>query len=48
MVWDVEAAEWMCRLSDEAIEDGSITEGTKVLSSTFGAGLTWGAVTLQF
>jgi len=33
---------------DEAIEDGSLQPGMKVLSATFGAGLTWGAMVWQF
>jgi len=33
---------------DEAIEDGTIQPGMKVLSATFGAGLTWGAMVWQF
>ena len=33
---------------DEALEDGSIKPGMKVLSATFGAGLTWGAMVWQF
>ncbi|MDT8367667.1 MAG: beta-ketoacyl-ACP synthase III [Longimicrobiales bacterium] len=33
---------------DEALEDGSIQPGMKVLSATFGAGLTWGAMVWQF
>ncbi len=33
---------------DEALEDGSIQPGMRVLAPTFGAGLTWGAVVLQF
>ncbi len=33
---------------DEAFEDGTIQPGMKVLSATFGAGLTWGAMVWQF
>ncbi|HKK94558.1 MAG TPA: beta-ketoacyl-ACP synthase III [Longimicrobiales bacterium] len=33
---------------DEALEDGTIQPGMKVLSATFGAGLTWGAMVWQF
>jgi len=33
---------------DEALEDGSLKPGMKVLSATFGAGLTWGAMVWQF
>ena len=33
---------------DEALEDGSIQPGMKVLTATFGAGLTWGAMVWQF
>lgn len=32
---------------DEAVEQGLIGPGTKVLTVAFGAGLTWGAMTLQ-
>ena len=33
---------------DEALEDGTIQPGMKVLSATFGAGLTWGSMVWQF
>ncbi|HSW30038.1 MAG TPA: beta-ketoacyl-ACP synthase III [Longimicrobiales bacterium] len=33
---------------DEALEQGRIRKGTNVLSATFGAGLTWGAMTWRF
>lgn len=33
---------------DEAIRDGTIQPGMTVLSATFGAGLTWGAMVWQF
>ena len=33
---------------DEALEQGRIGQGANVLTSTFGAGLTWGAMTWRF
>ena len=33
---------------DEALEEGRIQPGMKVLTATFGAGLTWGAMVWQF
>ncbi len=33
---------------DEALEEGRIQPGMKVLAATFGAGLTWGAMVWQF
>jgi 3-oxoacyl-[acyl-carrier-protein] synthase-3 len=33
---------------DEALEDGSLQPGMKVLTATFGAGLTWGSMVWQF
>jgi 3-oxoacyl-[acyl-carrier-protein] synthase-3 len=33
---------------DEALEEGRIQPGMRVLTATFGAGLTWGAMVWQF
>ena len=33
---------------DEALEEGRVQPGMKVLTATFGAGLTWGAMVWQF
>jgi 3-oxoacyl-[acyl-carrier-protein] synthase-3 len=33
---------------DEAIEQGRVRKGSNVLTATFGAGLTWGAMTWRF
>jgi 3-oxoacyl-[acyl-carrier-protein] synthase-3 len=33
---------------DECIQSGRIKEGSKVLLTAFGGGVTWGATVLQF
>jgi 3-oxoacyl-[acyl-carrier-protein] synthase-3 len=33
---------------DEALEQGRVRRGSNVLTATFGAGLTWGAMTWRF